>query len=150
VTVASSTPGADRVVKALGTGKVDNAWLGFATITDTDITFPAGFTLIADTGTGLAIGSGPTEKLGLWGATPVVQPSGAAQAALTDSIAGTVADAIAAIPDPADTPLTADALRDDLVTNVLPKIRDALSSLISRHNGVRNGVVLTGLLKGSA
>jgi len=50
-------------------------------------------------------------------------------AALTDNIAGTVNATLAAIPDPADTPATADALRDDLVTNVLPKLRNALSSL---------------------
>lgn len=51
---------------------------------------------------------------------------------LTDSIGGTVSNTLAAIPNPADTPASADALRDDLVTNVLPKIRDALSSLAAK------------------
>lgn len=55
----------------------------------------------------------------------------------TDNVGGAVASVLAAIPDPADTPATADALRDDLVANVLPKIRDALSSLAAKENATR-------------
>lgn len=54
----------------------------------------------------------------------------------TDNIGGTTGTTLAAVPDPADTPITADALRDDLVANVLPAIRDALSSLALQHNNV--------------
>lgn len=38
----------------------------------------------------------------------------------------------AAIPDPADTPVSADALRDDLVANVLPVIRDSIATLAAQ------------------
>jgi len=38
----------------------------------------------------------------------------------------------AAIPDPADTPVSADALRDDLVANVLPVIRDSIATLATQ------------------
>ena len=81
---------------------------------------------------------------GFFGVTPAARPAALTQTyatatrthaartavALTDSIAGTVSTTLAAIPDPADTPVTADALRDDLVANVLPKIRNALSSIV--------------------
>lgn len=35
------------------------------------------------------------------------------------------------IPDPTDTPASADALRDDLVANVLPAIRSALDNIVN-------------------
>jgi hypothetical protein len=88
---------------------------------------------------------------GAYGVSPVARPSAITQtfatadkthaartaAALTDSVAGTVGTTLAAIPNPADTPADADALRDDLVANVLPKIRDAISSLADQVNKAR-------------
>lgn len=85
---------------------------------------------------------------GFYNATPAARPAAYTQtyatatrthaarttAALADSVAGTVGTTLAAVPDPADTPATADALRDDLVANVLPKIRNALSSLADQIN----------------
>lgn len=56
---------------------------------------------------------------------------------LTDAVSGTSGTTLAAIPDPADSPLTADALRDDLVANVLTKIRNALSTLLAEHNRLK-------------
>lgn len=41
-----------------------------------------------------------------------------------------------AIPDPANSPASADALRDDLVANTLPPIRAALDSLLAAVNGI--------------
>lgn len=60
---------------------------------------------------------------------------------LDDSTGGTASDegALAAIPDPADTPASADALRDDLVANTLPAIRDALATLAATLNRVLQG-----------
>lgn len=55
---------------------------------------------------------------------------------LTDNTAGTPAAALAAIPDPADAPATADILRDDLVANTLPPIRDNLASLNASMDSV--------------
>jgi len=69
--------------------------------------------------------------------TKVIGTQGTAITDYTDSISGSVGDTLAAIPDPADTPTDADALRDDLVANVLPKIRDALSSIAAKENTTR-------------
>jgi hypothetical protein len=57
-------------------------------------------------------------------------------ASLTDNSAGTANDTIQAIPDPADTPASADALRDDLVTNVLPAIRNDIADLTAKVNAI--------------
>lgn len=64
--------------------------------------------------------------------------------ALTDSVGGSQSRTLASIPDPADSPLTADALRDDLVANVLPKIRDAVSGLADFSNDLRTNMRATG------
>lgn len=58
-------------------------------------------------------------------------------AGIVDNSGGTAAGDIDAIPDPSDSPATADALRDDLVTNVLPKIRNAVSDLAALLDTVR-------------
>lgn len=55
---------------------------------------------------------------------------------LTDNTGGTANDTIAAIPDPADAPGTADILRDDLVANTLPEIRNAIADLAAKQNEV--------------
>lgn len=44
---------------------------------------------------GTRIGGAATEKLGFYGATPAIQPSGASQAAITDNSGGTAANTIA-------------------------------------------------------
>lgn len=53
---------------------------------------------------------------------------------LADNTTGTPSETIAAIPSPADTPASADALRDDLNTNAFPSIRNAFASLTARQN----------------
>lgn len=55
---------------------------------------------------------------------------------LTDNTGGTANNTLAAIPDPADTPASADALRDDLVANVLPRIRDAFADVAAKVNAI--------------
>jgi chromosome segregation ATPase len=65
----------------------------------------------------------------------------AAIAALTDSSGGTADNTVASPPNPADTPATADALRDDIVTNVLPVIRNDLADLTAKLNAVRAALV---------
>jgi hypothetical protein len=74
---------------------------------------------------------------GVWALVGNLLVAGDAVTDYTDSIGGAVADALAAIPNPADAPADADALREDLVTNVLPKIRDAFSSIASKENATR-------------
>ena len=53
---------------------------------------------------------------------------------LTDNTAGTADDTLAAVPDPADAPGTADILRDDLVANLLPVLRNNLADLTAKVN----------------
>jgi len=55
---------------------------------------------------------------------------------LTDDTGGSPTSTLDAIPNPADSPASADALRDDLVANTLPAIRDALASLAAVLNGI--------------
>lgn len=55
---------------------------------------------------------------------------------LIDNTAGTVSDTLAAIPDPADAPVDADFLREDLVANTLPPLRNALASLVAKLNAI--------------
>lgn len=47
--------------------------------------------IVLNTTTGTKIGTATSQKLGFWAVTPIVQPSGANQAALTDSTTGTAA-----------------------------------------------------------
>lgn len=77
-----------------------------------------------------------TGTLGLHGAPAVAQ--GADFGALTDNVGGADNNTLDAIPDPGDAPATADALRDDLVANTLPEIRDAISTLTARINDLRD------------
>lgn len=67
--------------------------------------------------------------------------------ALTDSLDGpTEADGtVNDITDPADTPASADALRDDLVANTIPSLVDAIEELLVKINAVRGnlGTVVT-------
>jgi len=58
-------------------------------------------------------------------------------AALTDNTTGTANTTLQAIPDPADTPATADALRDDIVANILGPIRNNFADLAAAINALR-------------
>src|SRR3990172_2007032 len=58
-------------------------------------------------------------------------------ATITGSAGGTGDTAMVAVADPADAPATADALRDDLVANVLPTIRDDLDDLRVQLNALK-------------
>jgi len=70
-----------------------------------------------------------------WALTPFAGDPGD----LTDSIGaggGTVDGTLQDLPDPADTPASADALRDDLVANVLPVIRNWGRELLTQLNTI--------------
>ncbi len=74
-------------------------------------------------------------KRGVWvGLT--TGSSSAAIASLTGTIGGTANDAMTAITDPADTPADADALREDLVTNVIPTIEANFTDLQAKVNAI--------------
>lgn len=73
-------------------GGADAATLRMTLDTSGDLTLTGNLALSAknistDTTTGTKIGTGPTEKLGKWGATPVVQPS-----AIPDAVGGATVD----------------------------------------------------------
>lgn len=128
-------------------------------------TFPLGTT------TGTCFGATVLDKLGFFAATPIVQPSGAAQAAasqtqtsLTDNTGGTPSTTLAVLPTLTDTPATADALRDDINTNLYPVLKNSISSLaaelaliktdvaalVTLCNAQRTALVNLGLIKGAA
>lgn len=58
-------------------------------------------------------------------------------AALTDNSAGTANTTVEAMPDPTDTPITADALRDDLVAVLIPAIRNNFADVVAQVNALR-------------
>ena len=87
---------------------------------------------------GLNVGQGAasTDLLGFYGVTPVVQPSGAAQAEITDSSGGT-ASATTGI----------QALTGTYNSTLLI---NAIATLAAQGNALRSALVLTGVIKGSA
>jgi hypothetical protein len=67
----------------------------------------------------------------------VLPPSAAVADLVHAAVAGAAADStMVAIPAPADAPATADALRDDLVANALPAIRDNFEELAAKVNTI--------------
>jgi hypothetical protein len=109
-----------------------------------------GLNLETDAGVGLRL-QASGRSLGFYGVTPVARPSALTQtystadrthaartaAALTDNTTGTITTTLAALPNPADAPATADALRDDLVANLIPVLRNALATLTDQVNKIR-------------
>lgn len=85
---------------------------------------------------GILLGETSSEKVGFFGTTPVVQPSGAAQAAITDGSTGTAnsATGVAA--------LTA-TYNSTLLIN-------ALATIVAQTNAIRSALVTVGIMKGSA
>jgi predicted RecA/RadA family phage recombinase len=72
------------------------------------------------------------------------------QTAITDLtltlLAGTANDVSQAITDPADSPATADALRDDIVANALPAIRNNLADQGTKINAILAALRQAGIL----
>jgi len=69
---------------------------------------------------------------GFYSAAAVVQAT--ASANLTDSSGGTANDTVQALTNPADAPATADILRDDLVANLIPELRNNYADLAAKAN----------------
>lgn len=85
---------------------------------------------------GMQHGSTASSKQGWFGATPIVQPTGAAQAAVTDGSSGTAAatNGIAALTGTYNSTL----------------LINAIATLAAQGNALRNALVSLGLIKGSA
>jgi hypothetical protein len=93
-------------------------------------------------GTNIVAMTASTAKLGLSSGSAYTQTYATADrtvaargtTALTDNTTGSATTTLAALPDPADTPASADALRDDLVANLIPVLRNALATLAAQIN----------------
>ena len=124
-----------------------------------------GVNLVLGTTTGTKLGTGVTQKLGFWNATPVVQPAAAGQAAaaaqsqtdVTDSTGGSVSTTLAAITAPAADATT--SLTDDMtaVKNALASIAAQLAliktdvtNVKALQDATRTALVNTGIMKGAA
>lgn len=85
---------------------------------------------------GYAVGQSAADLVGFWGATPLAQPSGAAQAAVTDGSTGTAAptNGIAALTGTYNSTL----------------LINAIATLAAQGNAIRNALVSVGIIKGSA
>ena len=96
-----------------------------------------GLVINVGTTTGLQLGSATSQKLGIFGATPIVQPSSANQAALTDSTGGTPSTTLAAV----GATNTGD---------VSAAINNNFSSINVLLEALRTALVNLGAIKGSA
>lgn len=108
-------------------------------------------TIATDTTTGLKIGTATNQKIAFFNSTPVVKQATFTQtystasttvanltsATLTDSSGGTADTTVQALPDPADAPADADALREDLVANLIPALRNNIADLTAQVNALR-------------
>lgn len=84
---------------------------------------------------GTQLGQSATDLVGFYGVTPVVQPTAAAQAAVTDASGGTAA--------PTNGVLTLTATYNSTI------IANALATVIAQTNAIRTALVNTGVMKGS-
>jgi hypothetical protein len=96
-----------------------------------------GANLTLGTSTGTKIGTATSQKLGFWNATPIVQPAGALQAAVTDS---TGSSATGTMP----------AIRNDTTAHCASDAADGLHVLYGLVNAMRTALVNAGIMKGSA
>jgi len=62
------------------------------------------------------------------------------------AVAGTANTTLEAMADPTDTPANADALRDDIVANLLPKIRNNFADVATQINAIRTALQAAGLM----
>lgn len=101
---------------------------------DTSLTLAEAMNLIIGTTTGTKICTATSQKLGFWNATPIVQPAGANQAAITDSTGGTAGftlSDVGAVPTQAN-------------------INDNFASLNRQVDAIRTALVNAGIIKGAA
>jgi hypothetical protein len=119
--------GSQNVVTTGTLGAGATTLAGNLTINDT-------FNVVLATGTGTKIGTAAGQKLGFYNATPVVQPAGANQAALTNSTGGTADGTLAAVSGTGD---------DADINNNFTELHTLL-------NEIRTALVNLGLIKGAA
>lgn len=87
------------------------------------------------TGGGMTVGQSSTDLVGFYGATPIVRPSGAAQAAVTDASGGTAA------------PTNGIATLTGTYNSTI--LANAIATLAAQGNALRSALVNLGLIAGS-
>ena len=102
-----------------------------------DTSWAEGVDIVLGTTTGSKIGTGATQKLGFYGATPVVRPVGAEQASITDNSAGSAGASVE----------TAGASYD---ATTRTNLNNAVATLTQRINALRSALVSVGIIKGSS
>ena len=85
---------------------------------------------------GHQVGAAATAYVGFWGVTPIVQPSGAAQATIVDASGGAAA--------PTNGILTLTASYNSAI------LANAIATIAAKTNAIRTALVNAGLMKGSA
>ncbi len=115
--------------------------LGGLTVSAGGITLAAGNVALSDavnltagSSTGTKFATAASQKLGWWNATPIVQPSGSAQAALTNSTGAS--------------PIT--TINDAGGSYTQATLNNNFSSIVNLLNAIRTALVAAGLMKGSA
>jgi hypothetical protein len=88
------------------------------------------------TGGGFTVGQSASDLVGFYGATPIAQPSGSAQAAVTDASGGTAAATNGIL-----------TLTGTYNSTILA---NAIATLAAQSNALRNALVSVGIIKGSA
>lgn len=84
---------------------------------------------------GYVVGQSASDLVGFYGATPIAQPSGSAQAAVTDASGGTAA--------PTNGILTLTGTYNSAI------LGNAIATLAAQGNALRNALVSLGILAGS-
>lgn len=106
-------------------------------MTEGDQTLGEGKDIAVGTTTGTKIGTAAAQKLGFWNATPVIQPAGALQAALTNSTGGAQDGTLAAV----------GATNGSDVSGA---INDNFTDIYALLTEIRTALVNTGIIKGAA
>lgn len=114
-----------------------------------DATLVDGTDFVLGTSTGTKIGTAVSQKLGLFNATPIVQPSGAAQAALGTATTvgantGTAAAGLSLIGD------TTMANQAAAIMNDFVALQEDIAALFTLVTAMRTALVNLGAIKGAA
>jgi hypothetical protein len=135
----------------------NNAWVTLGTLSATNLgllslaggTLADAANIAVGTSTGTKIGTATTQKLGLWNATPVVQPASANQAALgavttVGANTGTAGAGLSLIGD------TTSVNQAGALMNDLAALREDIAAAFTLVNQLRSDLVAVGLIKGAA
>jgi hypothetical protein len=95
-----------------------------------------GANLTLGTSTGTKIGTATSQRLGFWNATPIVQPTAAAQAAITDSTGSSATTTLVSV-------------RNDTLAHAASDASDNAHILFTLLNAMRTALVNSGIMKGS-